>query len=212
MPAPGVALRNWLCNSGGRHQGLGQPLASGSWLHRPYSLGVFVGVQTGNELAENLVEQEAAPIYGVRLGWDVGDYWGLETRFAFADPHLHDFATGQDLDRGDNTYWDGSLLCYPWGESRLRPYAAVGLGLAKFDFSDAAGGQYSDDVLSLPISLGLKYRCTSQLAARFDVTDTITLGGDTVGTLHSVAFTLGLEYRFGAVRTTYWPWDVDHTW
>lgn len=195
------------------HVGLGDPLERGSWLNRPYSLGLLGGGLVGNTLASGVTEQEAAPLLGFRAGWDVGDYWGLEARFAFADPHLHDIATEVDLDRGDNVFWDVNVLCYPWGESRLRPYGSIGLGMAKYDFSDIAGRQYSDDTVALPIGVGLKYRCSSKAAVRFDLTDTIAINGHSVGTLQNLSFTFGVEWRFGGgSKTTYWPWDVDHTW
>jgi hypothetical protein len=191
----------------GPHIGVGQPLVGASWLYRPFSIGTFFGPVTGNELA-GTVEVDAALLMGFRFGWDVEAFWGLEARLAFADPKLNDASTGRDYDEGDFVLWDINVLCYPWGESRLRPYASIGLGMAKFSFTDIDTQPYRDDVVSLPLAIGLKYRCTPWLAVRFDLTDTISIAGDTTGTLNSFSFTFGGEYRFGGPRTFYWPWQT----
>ena len=166
----------------------------------------------GNELANNLVEQEPSLVTGLRAGWDVSSFWGLEARLGFADPKLHDIPTGHDFDEGNFVNWDVDVLYYPWGDTRLRPYFLLGLGMVKYDFTDTTGRAYSDDVVSLPLGAGVKYRCTPSLAARFDLVDTIGIAGDTVGTLNNLTFTFGLEYRFGGQRATYYPWDTDGSW
>jgi hypothetical protein len=190
----------------GPHVGLGQPLVNASWLYRPLSIGAFLGPVTGNELSDS-VEGDASLLMGFRAGWDVEAFWGLEARLGFANPKLQDEATGRDYDEGDFVLWDVNVLCYPWGESRLRPYASIGLGMAKFSFTDLDTLPYRDDVMSLPLGVGLKYRCTPWMAARFDITDTISIAGDTTGTLNNFTFTFGMEYRFGHHQTFYWPWQ-----
>ena len=227
----------------GRHRGLGHPLQRESWLFRPFGAGWFAGVAQGGRAIEdhpgigNLfsggVGMKRGYIGGYRLGWDSSYYWGAELRMAFASVELFDSPAARaaqqvaDADESDSwrnrfdqrrdaslQQWDANLVYYPWGDSQWRPYLTVGLGTQRVRLYDRINNHYDSFMFTLPLAVGLKYRCNDRLALRFDVTDNIAFGGGSAfGALHTLAATAGVEVRFGGTRKAYWPWNPGrHYW
>ncbi|MEX0586317.1 MAG: outer membrane beta-barrel protein [Pirellulales bacterium] len=190
----------------GQFFGSAPQLVGGSWLNRPLTAGVFGGVLAADSLNDEL-EQDADFIAGVRFGWDFHDHWGAEMRFAAAAVDVQDPATSATIGEDDIFMWDTSVLYYPWGDSRWRPYLSLGLGFAHFDFLDAAGQSHQQGVFELPIGIGVKYRLRPWSALRFDLTDHIAFSGGALDTMQNVTFTFGIDYRFGGDRVMYWPWE-----
>ncbi|MGQ9576015.1 MAG: hypothetical protein ACUVUC_11930 [Thermoguttaceae bacterium] len=208
-----------------------------SWQLRPLSLGCYYGFVQGSPLIDQWVYQQQGMIGGVRLGWDFHHYFGLETRLAFAGVEVFDSqraieaqqaaddAAGLDENdparrrfegRRDNdmSLWDVSLLYYPWGDSRWRPYALIGVGSTCVDFVDRLGTVWDDPLFMMPFGLGVKYLRGDFLAFRLEVLDNMAIGGGkTIETLHNLSVTAGIEYRFGGPRRAYWPWNPGrHYW
>ena len=214
-----------------RYRGPAEPLIQESWNYRPFSVGAFVGFIQGGTLIDDWVSQGAGVLAGVRLGWDFNYYWGCEARLAVADPEVYDSwrakqaqqaaddAAGLDPNdpyrrrfegrRGnDLVLCDVRFLHYPWGDTRTRPYFAVGMGAASFQFVDRLSTRWEDTVFALPLAVGIKYLENDFLAFRLEFADDITLGGGrTVETVHQFSVTLGAELRFGGTRRAYWPWN-----
>ncbi|MDX1964161.1 MAG: outer membrane beta-barrel protein [Pirellulales bacterium] len=197
-----------------RYTGHGEPLVAGSWLNRPYYVGGFIGGISGETLIADEVNLGTGFLGGFRLGWDYDHYWGLETRLAFSEQGI-DFlgSPGSDNFTSQLLLWDGSLVYYPWGDARWRPYVGLGIGIADFDYTDVSGLRRSEGVLSTPIGAGLKYRHNQYWTWRLDVTDNIIWGGQAgYETQNQLSLTAGVELRFGGTRKSYWPWNPSRRW
>ena len=203
-----LLFRHTQTNDPERFMGKGVPLTSTSWLNRPVHAGWFMG----GLIADNLVDSQAVPEHGFfggyRLGYDFDHYWGSETRFGFAHVGLRD---NPGLSR--DFFWDVHLLRYPWGDSRWRPYASVGLGLANFRFTDNQSVKFNEVSLHVPIGFGLKYYHKKWLALRVDALDNIAIGTGGRNNMHNVSLTGGIEVHFGGWRRAYYPWNPSiHYW
>jgi len=139
---------------------------------------------------------------GYRFGWDFDHYWGTEMRFGFARLDLRD-KPGVTSD----FFWDLHLLRYPWGDSRWRPFASVGIGTTNFRFTDSTGTHFNEYVVHFSISFGMKYYHRKWLVFRVDVLDNIAIGGGGLNTMRNVSLTGGAEIRFGDWRRGYYPWN-----
>jgi hypothetical protein len=214
-----------------RHRGCGEPLIQESWNYRPFSVGGFVGFIQGGTLIDDWASEGAGVLGGIRLGWDFHCYWGCETRLAVGNPEVCDSwrarqaqqaaddAAGLDPDdpyrrrfegrrNNDLLLWDVRFLHYPWGDTRTRPYFAVGMGAASFKFTDRLSTTWEDTVFDMPLAVGVKYLVKDYLAFRLEFADEIMFaGGKTVDTVHHFTVTLGAEFRFGGTRRAYWPWN-----
>lgn len=199
-----------------------------SWLYRPINAGVFFGMAVGSELMEDWLGQKTGFLGGVRIGWDFDPAWGTEIRFAVGDVQLFDeykAIAARDLETAAGTvfidktrfsgrdFLDASLLFYPLGDVRLRPYILFGLGYVSLRYDDLLGAHYSRGSLGIPFGVGVKYLWTDRLALRFEANDMIILGTDGAETAQDLSFTGGLEIRFGGSRRSYWPWNPgDRYW
>lgn len=206
------------------------PLSSEeTWLYRPVNAGVFFGAAFGSDLIKDWVGQKSGYLGGLRVGWDFDPYWGVEVRYAVGDIRLYDSvrefrkaaeihaATGmifvENARYSGRNFLDASLLFYPWGDVRLRPYILFGIGYVSIRFDDLLGNHYSHTTFGIPVAAGVKYLCTDRLALRFEINDTIIMGGDKTETVQDVSFTGGLEVRLGGSRRSYWPWNPgDQYW
>ena len=189
-----------------RHLGLGEPLTNTSWRNRPLYLNLFAGALIGDELQEGIVSQGGGFMAGGRFGGDFDHYWGLETRLAFSDVQTN-FAAGGGYGQSRDSFFDASVLYYPWGDSRWRPYATVGLGVASYRYALADGTKISASAMEIPWGGGLKYMLRPNLALRFDLIDNLSLeGGSRSDRMHNISFTGGIELRFGGRRTSYGSW------
>ncbi|MGL4512744.1 MAG: outer membrane beta-barrel protein [Lacipirellulaceae bacterium] len=208
------SYRHWLLDQGalrhssthGRAMGFGMPLRGTSWLNRPYDVAVefgsFVmltdpadGVEHGNDL-----------FGAASIGWDWDHYWGSQMRIGWSTPELTAEGVSTATDASDNLFlYDASLLYYPWGDSRLRPYWRVGVGLTDIEYTTAAGREH-DMLFTLPFGGGLKYQFRHWLVWRAEVMDNFALGMNDTDSLHNLTFSTGLEWRFGGRPAGYWAW------
>ncbi len=214
-----------------RFRGPGEPLVQESWSFRPLSIGGFFGFVQGSGLIEDWVRERQGMVIGATLGWDFHHYFGCEMRLAFgrvvvgdsawaiaaqaaaddaaglapADPARRRFDPGRD---NDFFLWELSVLYYPWGDSRWRPYATLGLGTSGVDFVDRLSTVYQDVYVTVPFGVGVKVLQGDCLAFRLELMDHVAFGGGKpVGTVHHLTLTMGMEFRFGGARRAYWPWN-----
>lgn len=216
-----------------RAAGAGPP--RDSWLYRPLSFEWMLGECWGGSLVDGWVEQRRGMFGALRIGWDVNAYWGWKMRFALAETTLVDSSLAieaqETRDRAagvsqtdayyyrfyyrreaDFFFWDIDFVYYPLGDTRLRPYVALGLGTVNITFMDRLDYHYSELVLGMPVAVGLKYRCSDWLAVVCEATDNVAFsGGKGINTLHQFSLVGGMELRFGGARRTYWPWNPSRT-
>lgn len=231
----GLGLLPWF-RAPGRHQGVGQPLLQESWRYRPFGIGWFMGAMQGSTLMDDWTGAEAGYFAGYRLGWDYDNYWGCEFRYGFASLPQWDSARAkaaqEAVDDANHLAADDpwrqrynrrrdanvdvcdlSFLYYPWGDAAWRPYFLLGLGGTQVSFQDRLAVNHSQWAVAMPLGIGLKYRCNSRIALRFELLDDVAFCHDEIETLNDVSFTAGVEVRFGGTRRAYWPWNPGrHYW
>ena len=191
-----------------RALGFGQPLVGTSWQNRPFHVDFFTGTMIGDDAIDGQIGQEAGFFVGGRLGWDYDYYWGVESRLGMAWMSLFDRQNPENnIGTGNILVWDMSLLYYPWGDSRWRPFILVGTGIEQLDSYGSALPVYSGTLFEIPFGAGLKYHVNEWLTWRVDVIDNFAIGTGSLDTMHNVSFSAGLEYHFGGHRRTYWPWN-----
>ncbi len=191
----------------GRNVGRGIPLKGASWRNRPYHISWFLGPLLSDELVDNEVGQDNVGLGGLRIGWDFDYYWGLEWRFGWADPDVQLEPAQVESNSGSFFISDIDLKYYPWGDSKIRPYALLGLGVTEVSFRDAAGINNSATLLTTPFGGGVQFHQTPWLVWRLEALDNLAYGSENISTMHNLSFTVGMELRFGArPASSYWPW------
>jgi hypothetical protein len=196
----------------GRHVGRGQPLVGTSWRNRPFNFGGELGTLWLTRSIDENVSRDIDTFGGFFAGYDFDHYWGAEWHFDWSTPELKN-SEAPDAHRTDSLFsWNNSLLYYPWGDAKWRPYWRGGIGNMRFDYPLDDGSRHDEWMLTFPLGIGVKYPVRRWLAARTELTDHITVNDD-YPTQHNVTLTFGLEWRFGAHPRSYWPWNPDrHIW
>lgn len=183
-----------------------------SWLNRPYSLGFYLG---GMFLSDPVagVNGQAGILYGGRFGWDFDPHWGLELRVLGANPAVADARGIVQLSDAQVFATDLQWLFFPTGDTRWRPYFGVGVGLFDMDFHAPNGARYHNTTFLLPWGVGFKYRHSTRLAMRLDLTDNVSFASGSQNTLNNFSIAAGIEARFGGgSRRNYWPWNPGRDW
>ncbi len=186
------------------------PMEHTSWLNRPYHLDWFAGPLLSDGPVSGRVTQSNELFGGLRLGWDFDYYWGLEWRFGWSDPTLLSDTSPVEL---SGTYFvsDVDFLWYPWGETRVRPFTLLGLGMTQIGSVREDGSGQEATLLSMPMGVGVQFLQTHWLAWRLEIVDNLAFGGDGIDTMNNFVFTAGMELRMGARPNSYWPWRSSRT-
>ena len=190
-----------------RHRGWGEPMLGTSWRNRPFAVDWAFGGMATAGLTEN-ARQTGGTVGGYRLVYDFDHYWGVEWRHLWASANLR---SALDVDYSATTqhqFYDVSLLWYPWGDARWRPYAGLGLGMVNYDFFDGAGLKVDETMLTMPIAGGIKYYVQPWAILRLDLSETIVFAGSDIDAHAQFMATVGTEFRFGGKRTKYYPWET----
>ncbi len=184
--------------------GLGDPLRGTSWLNRPYEFSLETGLLAmANDVGDGTGKANDL-LVAAQLGWDFDHYWGTQVRVAWSSPSF-DYETAPVTDASnDLAIYDASLLYYPWGDSRVRPYWRAGLGLTDIDYVDTTGMPASASLFTIPLAIGLKYQKERWMAIRFEAADNIAFGQGGTNTLNNFTFTFGAEWRFGGRPAPGW--------
>jgi len=190
----------------GRHVGRGIPLEGTSWQNRPYHVDWFIGPLLGDDLIDNRVNQENVLMGGVRIGWDFDYYWGIEWRYARADPNAQFDTPQPSPNEVSYSLSDIDLIYYPWGDSKVRPYVLLGIGAAQIDFTDDAGINHDATLATVPMGVGIRFHQASWLLWRLEVLNNLSFGDDGLSTMNNISITAGMELRLGARPASYWPW------
>ncbi|MDA7950220.1 MAG: hypothetical protein MPJ24_01940 [Pirellulaceae bacterium] len=195
-----------------RHVGKGEPLEGTSWLHRPWHGGVFVGSLAGSRLTVQ-VREGSTMIGGLRLGKELDHFWGAELRLASADFDINDHQSPAIRRKSRNWMVDMNLNYYPWGDSKWRPYAGFGVGVAGIHFVDETGKKIDAHGIHTPITLGLKVRQTKNLIWRAGLTDNLFWGTGGIRALDRFSFSGGLDFHYGFKHQSYYPYhSSSHLW
>jgi hypothetical protein len=189
-----------------RHVGRGHPLEGTSWLNRPLSAGWFIGGLVGDDLVDDQISMHSDFLTGIRLGWDFEHFWGTEIRLGWSEVELSDVNQPPRPRPGNFFIADVNYLRYFWGDSQVRPFWSLGLGLSTFNFEDSSGLGYNESLVTFPLGVGVKYQPRPWMAARVDLQDNVTIAGGGLDAMQNFTFSVGAEMRFGSRPRSYWPW------
>jgi hypothetical protein len=158
------------------------------------------------EAIDEHVSTDVDAFGGIFVGWDTDHYWGHELHFDWSTPELRNSQAPNAFHRDSSFTWSYNWMYYPWGDAKLRPYWRAGIGNSHFDWPRNNGVRDEDWMLTFPLGAGVKYPIRRWLAARAELTDYLSVDGERP-TRHDIALTFGLEWRFGAHPSSYWPWN-----
>lgn len=190
----------------GRAMGPGQPLQGTSWRNRPFWFSLDGGaLLMGDRPAEN-VRSGNDLLAAIGLGWDWDHYWGSQVRIAWSTPEL--LNTAQSSAPSDDNLFitDLSLLYYPWGDSRVRPYWRLGVGLTDIEYTNDFGRAQHNQLFTIPFGVGVKHQLRRTLALRLELMDNVAFGQNETSTLNNFTITVGAEWRLGGRPDGDWGW------
>ena len=148
---------------------------SGSFTLSPFAGGyVFEGDQS--------IDDEVT--YGIGLGYNLNEKWGLETVFNQVDTEYE--GSGSDV---DVSLYRLDALYHFLPSGKLVPYLAAGIGGI---YMDPDAGENDTDFLA-NYGGGVKLFLVDAVALRADVRHIITFGP----TVNNVLYSLGLTFAFG---------------
>jgi hypothetical protein len=174
--------------------------ADASWMtHRSY-IGMFGGMIDGDPLIRGQVDQGTAFFGGVHVGWDFHRNWGLEKRFGYEPLRVVDKTDALAAHHGYALLGDYRLMCYPWGDTRWRPYASGGIGLGEVRFEDDRFSLTRELLFIISYGAGIKYLWSDRFVLRLELADLLALGRGEISTMHNISLTGGFEYRFNVPK------------
>lgn len=202
---PDFELRH--SNTHGRAMGDGGPLRGTSWLNRPYDVAVDFGMLLMADQPGDSVRSNNDFFTALKLGWDWDHYWGTQIRVGWSTPEL--LNTSQPASQVEDNLFisDLSLLYYPWGDSRLRPYWRVGVGLTDLEYTNRLGARQHEMLLSLPFGVGMKYQFRRWFVWRLELMDNFAVGQNETSSLNNLTITTGFEWRYGGRPSGQWAWS-----
>jgi hypothetical protein len=179
------------------------------WNYRPFSASLFMGPIFGSTLIDNTVTQGTGFLAGARFGYDFDDDWGLETRIGSATfPVGGDYPNDGMQHSSDHFIWDIDFLYYPWGDSAVRPYFMMGVGVSRVKFGDTMGYENARILAGMPFGVGVKWKFSDWFIFRLECLDNVAFaGGSVIHTQHNASLSFGFEVRFGRPHVQYWPWN-----
>ncbi len=150
---------------------------------KSYSLSPMIGGYTFDG-GQNL---DTTPVYGIRAGYDLTKYWGLEAILDYANTDRKNNGGSVDFYR-----YGLDILLYFMPEGKLVPYLAGGVGgmhLNGPNGVDNVDGNYA----TVNAGAGIKYFLTDSLALRADVRDIVKSNE----LQNNIEYTVGITYYFG---------------
>lgn len=191
----------------GRAMGPGGPLRGTSWRNRPYEVAFDFGTLLMTKRPSAHVRKNNDLFNAVQIGWDWDHYWGTQLRVGWSSPDLLN-TTQVGVGNDDNIFIsDATLLYYPWGDSKFRPYYRLGLGLTDLEYTNDSGTRTHDVLLTYPFGVGLKYQMRRWVVFRVEIMDNFAIGQNGTSSLHNITLTGGLEWRFGGRPDGTWGWS-----
>lgn len=198
------ALRFRHSSRNGRWSGPGQPLRSTSWLNRPFEFNLETGAFVMTKSVSPNNNRNNDVLLAANLGWDWDHYWGTQFRVAWTTPEFISSVPSDSTASNNVLLYDLSLLYYPWGDSRIRPYYRFGFGLTDINFITPAGVREDATLFSMPVGMGIKYQTRRTVALRAEAVDYIAWGQNSASGMNNFTLTFGVEWRFGGRPNRAW--------
>lgn len=179
------------------------------WFGRPAYGGAYAGMLLGDEIIASRLKFEPGLLAGIRIGQDCDRRWAWESHLAYGAAEVVNVQGPQQQRDGDILFGDTNLVYSRHATKRLRPYVSAGMGVGYFDLTNERGGALREILPTVPLGAGLQYRLDEWLVLSLDVRDYLTLGQQADWeTMHNVAVSGGLEFRFGVSPNVYYPWTA----
>jgi OmpA-OmpF porin, OOP family len=138
--------------------------------------------------------RENRPIYGLRLGYDLSSYFGLELNGSYARAQL------RSVDSHVNVLNYGlDLIFNMFPHSVVVPYLAAGGGATHIHYHRVAGDRPSTDATA-NVGGGLKFFMNDDLALRMDGRFIKDFRGRHTESLDNWIYSLGLSWVFGGAK------------
>ncbi|MDR2757406.1 MAG: outer membrane beta-barrel protein [Planctomycetaceae bacterium] len=225
----GLKILSPFSTPSGPHRGVGQPLLNRSWLDHPYYFGGFCGHISGSQLVSGLVDQKNGGTGGLIFGYNLNEYWGLESRLHFASIDIIETDAGREAFKNWYTATspdkpvpvlttrnnrlstlDVAVHYYPLGNAKWRPFFKYGLGFSRESFIDTYSKKRNENTVTMPFGIGLRYWWNENLAIQADLLDNVVFSSGITKTQNNIAFCVGLTYSFGNSKkkrpTVYFPY------
>ncbi len=152
----------------------------------------------GGYIFEREQEINSDPVYGVGLGYNLTERWGIEAVFNFIDTNIRTVSEDTDV---DVSLYRLDALYHFMLEEDVIPYLGAGLGAININKDPGE----SDTNTLFNWGGGIKYFVTETLAVRGDIRHII----DFDDTNSNLAYTLGLTFLFGGKEKELPPMDSD---
>jgi OOP family OmpA-OmpF porin len=179
---------------------------------RPNTLNLspFVGyyIFEGNQHLDN------APIYGLAVGYNFTERWGIEGMAGYINSDANGYL--KEADSVDMYNVSLNALYHFQPNRELVPYVAAGLGWMGFHPGENSGGNKEKALFNYGV--GLKYFLTDDIALRADVRHILTDGDwvDSDQVFNNLSCTFGLTFQLGpfssprtASKAPAAVWDTD---
>ena len=158
-----------------------------------------VGPFGGYNFFENSQNLENRPVFGLRLGYNFTQHFGIEGVGEFISSHVDNktiTATKEGqfaspMDGVDLTFYHLDLVYHFKPEARFNPFILAGFGGAHYRPEIS-----TKDMAAFNVGVGAKYWVTDNIALRFDLKDYMVTE-IIQETYHNIGATIGLTFAFG---------------
>lgn len=161
-----------------------------------------VNPYVGYNFFEHQQNLKNAPVFGLRFGYNITKYFGVEIGGQFLRTNVNDTAKinntegqfGHPMDRVDLYFYHIDAIVHILPDSKFTPFIVAGFG----------GAQYSPsietkDMASFNVGVGAKYSLTENIALRVDVQDYIVTE-IMQSTYHNIGVMVGVAFSFGGSK------------
>ncbi|MHB8091525.1 MAG: outer membrane beta-barrel domain-containing protein [Syntrophales bacterium] len=160
---------------------------------------VEVGPFVGYNFFQPNQNLENRPLFGLRLGYNFTDHWGIEGTGEFIRSSVDDRTRtnitegqfGSPMDRVDIGFYHLDAVYHFIPKGKFNPFVVVGFGGAHYKPVIS-----TKDMAAFNVGVGAKYWLTDSIALRVDVQDYIVTE-IAQETYHNVGVTLGVTFAFG---------------
>jgi opacity protein-like surface antigen len=126
-----------------------------------------------NQIFDRSVDVSDEPTYGIRVGYNINRWFGLEAGFSRAESHVtprfrSDFDGVRNLGDFESRHFEGNFV-FNFGKRRFQPYVTLGAGATQFrtNFNDGFGTE-TNTRFTANFGGGMKFWVTPRFGIRLD--------------------------------------------
>jgi OOP family OmpA-OmpF porin len=137
--------------------------------------------------------EQAAPLVGMRLGYNFTKYLGIEGYVHYAKTENDNWSPKKNV---EFTGYGGEVIFHLLPNQALVPFLAAGVGGAHYSYYDESSTDNKGDKLTFDYGCGLKWFLSDWFALRLDIRHVMP-----IETLHNnMLVSLGLNFAFGGAK------------